>query len=119
VVVEARRSARRWREVAVAAPIGEGQLVEGYLDLLFVDAAGELVVVDYKTDRARSDSELDAAMDRYRLQAAAYALALEATLGRPVARAVFVFARAGGAVERAVTDLPAAVTEARTLVTTA
>jgi ATP-dependent helicase/nuclease subunit A len=118
-VLQARATPRRWREVAVAAPMGDGRLVEGYIDLLFEDAAGDLVVVDYKTDRARSDAELDAAMGRYRLQAAAYALALEATLGRPVARAVFVFARIGAAVEREVTDLPAAVAEARQLVTTA
>jgi ATP-dependent helicase/nuclease subunit A len=118
-VLQARTTTRCWREVAVAAPMGDGRLVEGYIDLLFEDAAGDLVVVDYKTDRARSDAELDAAMGRYRLQAAAYALALEATLGRPVARAVFVFARLGAAVEREVTDLPAAVAEARQLVTTA
>ncbi|MEY2464767.1 MAG: ATP-dependent helicase/nuclease subunit [Acidimicrobiaceae bacterium] len=119
VVLEARASTRRWREVAVVAPIADGRYVEGYLDLLFEDANGDLVVVDYKTDRARTDAELDAAMGRYRLQAAAYALALEATLGRPVARAVFVFTRSDTAVEREVTDLPTAVAEARTLVTTA
>jgi ATP-dependent helicase/nuclease subunit A len=118
-VLQARATSRRWREVPVAAPIGDGRLVEGYIDLLFEDADGGLIVVDYKTDRARSDVELDAAMARYRLQAAAYALALEVTLGRPVARAVFVFARIGDAVEREVTDLPAAVAEARALVTTA
>ena len=51
------------------------------------------MVVDYKTDTARSDAELDAALARYRTQGAAYALALEHVLGRPVARCVFVFAR--------------------------
>ena len=58
---------------------------------------------------------LDAALDRYSVQGAAYALALEAVLGRPVARCVFVFARApGGAVERDVVDLRARIDAVRT-----
>ena len=96
----------------VAAPVGErGRLVEGYIDLLFEDERSELVVVDYKTD-----ADLETAADRYRLQAATYALALETTLGRPVARAGFVFCRPDGAVEREVTDLPAAIGEVLTIV---
>ena len=106
-----RAASRRWRELYVAAPVGErGHLVEGYIDLLFENANGELVVVDYKTD-----AEVDHAPERYRLQAAAYAYALQATLGRPVARAVFVFCRPDGAVERDVTDLAAAIDEVRAL----
>jgi ATP-dependent helicase/nuclease subunit A len=112
-VAEARRSARRWRELYVAAPIGE-RILEGYVDLVFEDDDGGLVVVDYKTDRARSDADLDEAMSRYRLQGAAYAVALGAVLGRPVDRCVFVFARPGGAVERTVDDLPAAREEVLT-----
>jgi hypothetical protein len=59
---------------------------------------------------------MDTAPDRYRLQAATYALALETTLGRPVTRAVFVFCRPDGAVERDVTDLRTAIDEVRALV---
>jgi ATP-dependent helicase/nuclease subunit A len=111
-VVAARKAPRRWRELYVSAPVGDrDRLVEGYIDLLFEDEQGGLVVVDYKTDAA-----LDTAVDRYRLQAATYALALEATLGRPVARAVFVFCRPDGAVEREVADLRAAIDEVRLLV---
>ena len=69
--------------------------VEGFIDLLVADG-DELVVVDYKTDTARTDAELDAALERYRPQGAAYALALEHVLGRPVSRCVFVFARPQG-----------------------
>ncbi|MGI8662884.1 MAG: UvrD-helicase domain-containing protein [Acidimicrobiales bacterium] len=116
-VLAARASARRWREVTVAVPIGEGMLVEGYIDLLFEDADGGLTVVDYKTDAAITDAELDAAADRHRLQLAAYALGVEAATGRPVHHAVLVFARDDGqAVEREVTDLGVAVAEARSLV---
>jgi ATP-dependent helicase/nuclease subunit A len=112
VIGEARAARRRWRELYVAAPVGDrGRLIEGYIDLLFEDERGELVVVDYKTD-----ADLDTAVDRYRLQAATYALALETTLGRSVARAVFVFCRPDGAVEREVADLTAAIDEVRALV---
>ncbi|MEX0666619.1 MAG: UvrD-helicase domain-containing protein [Acidimicrobiia bacterium] len=103
--------ARCWREVPVAAPVA-GTLVEGFIDLLIEDADG-FTVVDYKTDRAPSEEALDTALARYSPQGAAYALALEAVLGRPVNRCVFVFARSGGAVEREVPDLRSAVAAVR------
>jgi ATP-dependent exoDNAse (exonuclease V) beta subunit len=100
---------RYWREVPVAA-IVDGVTVEGFVDLL-VETLEGLVVVDYKTDQVPTDDELDTAMNRYRAQGAAYALALERALGTRVARCVFVFARRRHAVEREVDDLPAAVAE--------
>ena len=103
--------ARYWRELPCAAPI-DGTLVEGFIDLLVEDADG-FTVVDYKTDHAPSDEALDAALTRYAPQGAAYALALEAVLGRPVSRCVFVFARPGQAVEREIPDLGAAVSGIR------
>ena len=90
------------------AAIIEGITVEGFVDLLIETLEG-LVVVDYKTDQTPSDDELDAAMERYRAQGAAYALALERALGTPVARCLFVFARRRRAVEREVDDLPTAI----------
>ena len=100
---------RYWREVPVAAVV-DGVTVEGFVDLL-VETLEGLVVVDYKTDQVPTDDELGAAMERYRVQGAAYALALERALGTPVARCVFVFARRPRAVEREVDDLRAAVAE--------
>jgi ATP-dependent helicase/nuclease subunit A len=100
---------RYWREVPVAAIVA-GVTVEGFVDLL-VETLEGLVVVDYKTDQVPTDDELDAAMHRYRAQGATYALALQRALGTPVARCVFVFARRRHAVEREVTDLPAAIAE--------
>jgi len=100
---------RYWREVPVAAVV-DGVTVEGFVDLLIETLEG-LVVVDYKTDQAPTDDDLDVAMARYRIQGAAYALALERALGAPVARCVFVFARRRRAVEREVGDLPAAVAD--------
>jgi ATP-dependent helicase/nuclease subunit A len=98
---------RYWREVPVAAAV-DGVTVEGFIDLLIETLEG-LVVVDYKTDQTPTDDDVDAAMDRYRAQGAAYALALERALGAPVARCLFVFARRRRAVEREVDDLPAAI----------
>ncbi|MGQ0617534.1 MAG: UvrD-helicase domain-containing protein [Acidimicrobiia bacterium] len=116
-VVAARQARRRWRELFVAVPIGrDGVVVEGYLDLLYEDSSGGLVIVDFKTDAAPTGLALDAAVARYRPQAAAYALALEGAVGRPADRAVFVFAREDGAIEREIGDLRSAVGEVRTMV---
>ena len=109
--------ARYWREVPVGTSI-DGLLVEGFVDLL-VETPEGFVVVDYKTDRAPADKDLDAALARYTPQGAAYALVLESVLGQPVVGCVFVFAREGGtAIERAVTDLPAAIAAVRAQVQT-
>jgi hypothetical protein len=65
-------------------------------------------------EEVRTDAEIDAALGRYRLQGAAYALALSETLGRPVTRCVFVFVRRGkDAEEREIEDLAAAMDEIR------
>jgi ATP-dependent exoDNAse (exonuclease V) beta subunit len=99
---------RWWREVPVATEI-DGIVLEGFVDLL-VDSPDGLVVVDYKTDHV-SDAELDTVLEHYAVQGAAYAVALEAALARPVVRCVFVFARSGGPLEREVADLDAAKAE--------
>ena len=110
--IRAAASQAAWREVPVAAVV-DGISVEGFVDLLTA-TGDDLTVVDYKTDSARTDPEIDAAVERYRPQGAAYALALEQVLGRPVARCVFVFARAqGAAVEREVADLRDLVADVR------
>jgi ATP-dependent exoDNAse (exonuclease V) beta subunit len=108
-VREAVASKRYWREVYVAAPVGDA-LVEGFIDLLYETADG-LVVVDYKTDTVRSPAEVDAAVARYRLQGATYAVALERDLGRPVVAVRFVFTCGGTAVERDLDDLPSATAD--------
>jgi len=77
-----------------------------------VGAADGLVVVDWKTDTIAGDDGVDAKVARYRLQGAAYAAALEAVTGEPVARMVFVFLDRAGAIEAELPDLRAAVDEA-------
>jgi ATP-dependent helicase/nuclease subunit A len=112
----ARASGRAWREVPVVAPVGD-RMIEGYVDLLYEAPDGTLVVVDWKTDRARTPAEIDAALGRYRLQGAGYALALGTATGKQVSKVQFVFCRAGGqpAVEREITDLEDAIEDARRL----
>ena len=112
-VREALSSGRWWREVAVVASV-EGALLEGYLDLLYEDADGRLVVVDYKTDRLPADGDGPGPnLDRYRTQLGAYALAVSATLGRPVDRAALVFLTPGEARTLWIADVDAAADEAR------
>jgi ATP-dependent helicase/nuclease subunit A len=89
-----------WREVYVGVPYGEGVL-EGYVDLLYRDEDG-LVVVDYKTDAWRSNADLDAKVERYRVQLGAYAKAVTEATGEPVMRTQLLFLTASGS-SRAVT----------------
>ncbi|MFV0260514.1 MAG: UvrD-helicase domain-containing protein [Acidimicrobiales bacterium] len=104
-----------WRELYVAAPVGEA-LVEGFIDLC-IDGPDGLVVVDYKTDPVAGVVEADAKMAVYRIQAATYALALTEVTGRRVTDCRFVFVPPAGPIERPLTDLEAAVSEIRGLLT--
>ena len=108
VVAEAVRH-RHWREMYLGAPTTNG-MIEGFIDLLYERPDG-LVIVDYKTDRAPEPDGMAAAVARYRLQLATYALALEQTLGRPVAGAALLFVSGREARTRWIEDLPAAVLE--------
>ncbi len=89
------------REAYVAVPVGEGgrSALEGFVDLIFEDENGDLVVVDYKTDRVGETGSLESVAEPYAVQLGAYAHAIEASTGRRVSEAWLVFARralAGG-----------------------
>ena len=101
--VQACRSNRHHKELFVAAPVGS-VTIEGYVDLL-VDTPDGLIVVDYKTDSVHSEADVDAKLDQYSIQGAAYALAVETATGRPVVDVRFVFTRPDGPIERPVGDL--------------
>ncbi len=102
-----------WREVYVGCPLGDGVL-EGFVDLLYRDDDG-LVVVDHKTDSWREEADLDAKVDRYKVQLAAYAYAVREAVGEAVVRAVLLFLSPSGAVEREVdvasVDIPGLAAE--------
>ena len=66
LVQRALASGRWWRETPVAGPVGAG-IVEGFIDLLFEEEGG-FVIVDYKTDALGSSDAVERAMARYHLQ---------------------------------------------------
>ena len=88
IVRRAVESGRIWREVSVASPVGNGSL-HGFIDLLFEEADG-LVVVDYKTDTVSAE-DVRNAVARYRLQGGAYAYAVSEATGKPVKEVVFLY----------------------------
>ncbi len=96
-VAKAAAASQNWREIWVAAPLGD-RLVEGYVDLMYRTPEG-LVVVDWKTDQADDPADLEAKAERYRLQGASYAVAVEAATGETVNEMVFVFLAHDGAHE--------------------
>jgi hypothetical protein len=101
--------------VYACTPIG-GRLLEGYIDLLYTEAEG-LVVVDYKTAATDDPGELDRRSDGYRLQGASYALTISAATAQPVNRVIFLYLTPNGPVERQLADLDGAVARVGTLVT--
>ncbi len=111
---------RCWREVRVVAPLSDGgpATLDGAIDLLFEDAAGKLVLIDYKTDRAMSGESLAEVGAPYQAQLGAYAWAVERTTGRKVSEAWVIFAsraEAGLEAEYRVLDISAAASEALAL----
>jgi ATP-dependent helicase/nuclease subunit A len=94
VMKRALSSPRMLREVAFTAPLPDADdsgLAEGRMDLLFLED-GELVVVDFKTDRV-DESQAPGRAAMYRNQALVYAWAAGRTTGIPVREVVFLFAR--------------------------
>jgi len=95
-LVKAKRRQHEWDFVFETS----GLVLRGQIDLWF-EAGKELVVVDYKTDRAPDQRAIDA----HSLQLRIYALALEKAVGRTPTRAVLAFLRLGRQVEVAVSPL--------------
>jgi ATP-dependent exoDNAse (exonuclease V) beta subunit len=98
-VVKSAALQRHWRELYVAAPIN-GLVLEGYIDLMYEEQDNnELILIDYKTDQI-TDSTVEEKILQYRLQGAAYALAVEATTGRHVKEMKFIFLSSDGSPAR-------------------
>jgi len=90
--------AEHWRELFVAAPVGD-RVLEGYVDLL-VRLPDGLVIVDYKTDQWAGPVQTAERVGRYRMQLAAYGAALEAALGEPIVGGVLVRCSSSGDAEQ-------------------
>ena len=108
LVQRALDSKRYWRETPVAGPVGDG-IVEGFIDLLFEEEDG-FVIVDFKTDDLKSIDNMEKAVSRYRLQGGAYALALTEATGVKVKEVSFLFLAPDQI--STIDNLPAAMQEA-------
>jgi ATP-dependent helicase/nuclease subunit A len=104
--------AEHWRELFVAAPIGD-RVLEGYIDLLVRTTDG-LVIVDYKTDQWSGPVQSAERIGRYRLQLAAYGAALGTALDEPIVGGVLVrCSTKSGAEQIAIDDWASAIDEVR------
>jgi ATP-dependent exoDNAse (exonuclease V) beta subunit len=88
-VVQEAAQLPHWREVYVGIPYEDGVL-EGYIDLLYRSGPG-LVVVDYKTDSWRDEADLQAKVDRYRVQLEAYGQAVTEAAAESVVGLTLLF----------------------------
>jgi ATP-dependent helicase/nuclease subunit A len=85
------------REVQFVMPLGEGQMMEGVIDLIY-RLNDRIWIADYKTDDvAAADAQTRA--DRYRSQADSYARAVASSLGLSSLSFQFIFLRPGVAID--------------------
>ena len=82
---------------------GEELLLQGVVDCCLREEDG-LVIIDYKTDRVKTEEEIAARAALYRGQLTAYAAALSRILGQPVKECVLFFLSAGRAVKLEMKD---------------
>jgi len=85
------------REVPFVMPLGEGQTMEGVIDLIY-RLDGRIWIADYKTDEVVAE-DVQARVDRYRPQAEMYMRAVERALGLSSLSFQFIFLRPGMAVD--------------------
>ena len=85
------------REVPFVMPFGEGQMMEGVIDLIY-RLDDRIWIADYKTDNVAAE-DVQTRADRYRSQAESYSRAVASALGLPSVSFQFVFLRPGIAVD--------------------
>jgi len=85
------------REVPFVMPLGEGQVMEGVIDLIY-RLDDRIWIADYKTDDVAAE-DIQNRADRYRSQADSYSRAVANSLGLPSVSFQFIFLRPGIAVE--------------------
>ena len=88
-----------WRESYVGMSQDDGPVLEGFVDLIYREDDGSLVIVDYKTDDV-PEAAIPSRVAYYAPQLRAYASIVGTTTGEPVAQPVLVFARPTGPAER-------------------
>jgi len=82
-------------EAALKPAIADDVYLQGFIDLLYEDAAGKWHLVDYKTHQLAAHDPAAAAAP-YAAQLAIYALAIEQVLGRVPDELAIYFLRTGG-----------------------
>ena len=93
-VIAGMRAPRLWAEIPVAASIDTPRgpiVIEGIIDLLYQEDDGQLVILDYKSDRVDGSADADAKLEHYRTQGVAYAAAVERATGNTVKAVQFLF----------------------------
>jgi ATP-dependent helicase/nuclease subunit A len=78
-------------------PLGEGQTMEGVIDLIY-RLDDRIWIADYKTDDVAAE-DTRARADRYRPQAEMYSRAVASALGMGTPSFQFIFLRPGVAVD--------------------
>jgi ATP-dependent exoDNAse (exonuclease V) beta subunit len=102
-VVRAAAVRQHWRETYVATVDEDGTVLEGYVDLLYRDDDGTLVVVDYKTD-AIPDGALPSRVTYYTPQLLAYRRCVADATGAQVRSTVLFLHPGAPALEARVGD---------------
>jgi len=85
------------REVPFVMPLGDGQMMEGVIDLIY-RLDDRIWIADYKTDDVAAE-DVQTRADRYRSQAGSYSRAVASSLGLPSLSFQFIFLRPGVAVD--------------------
>ena len=85
------------REVPFVMPLGEGQMMEGVIDLIY-RLDDRIWIADYKTDEVMAE-DVQTRVDRYRPQAEMYLRAVERSVGLSFLSFQFIFLRPGVAVD--------------------
>lgn len=86
------------RELIPGEEAEEKVLLQGVIDCFFLEE-GELVLVDYKTDRVEKEEEIQSRAEHYRRQLETYAGAMRRIIGLPVKEKMLYFLRPEKAVK--------------------
>jgi ATP-dependent exoDNAse (exonuclease V) beta subunit len=100
-VVKRAAAREHWRESYVGMVQKDGTVLEGFVDLIYREDDGSLVIVDYKTDDA-PDAALPSRVSYYAPQLNAYRTIVESAINAPTAAPILVFARQTAARSREV-----------------
>jgi len=90
-IVKRAAAREHWRESYVGMVQADGRVLEGFVDLIYREDDGSLVIVDYKTDNA-PDAALPARVAYYAPQLNAYRTIVETATEEPNAAPMLVFA---------------------------